>query len=333
MVSPDDVENTLTQHFKQISLEEFKERYDKYAGGDASIQRWTGPDQLPREIILSQRAAAPLPLNAYLASALTGLSEDQREQLFAVSDVISAVCEDTDIVVYEPRKSTDPIRHQHISAEEVFNRDRERVLGSDLIIHVADFASTGAGEELDFALAALIPIILVSKGDSVVSRMVLGIPALKLFVRYNTLDELRVELTQRLTEIRPILEERKLSFSEYDSNIVGNKVRILREEAQVTREQLALGSNGLLAAERLRAIEDNSDKVANPSLLELRALAALLKTTVADLVEPDLRERVSAMLQEWLDGRVAARHGMTRNDRNKIITRILLRVIDDLQRE
>ena len=224
MVSPEDAENALTQHFKQISLEEFKERYDKYAAGDNSIQRRTEPDQFPREIILSQREAAPLPLDAYLASALTGLGEDQREHLFAVSDVISAVCKDLDILVYEPRKSTDPIQHAHVSAEEVFTRDRERVLESDLIIHVADYASTGAGEELDFALAALIPIILVSKGDSVISRMVLGIPALKLFVAYNTLEELRVELTQRLTEIRPILEERKLSFSEFDSNIIGNKV-------------------------------------------------------------------------------------------------------------
>ena len=333
MVKPEDAERTLAEHFKQISLEEFKERYDKYAGADVSVQRWTPPDRPPKDVILSQREAAPLRLDAYLASALTGLSDDKREHLFAVSDVVAAVCEEMEIFVYEPRKSTDPVRHPHVSAEDVFNKDRERVLGSDLVIHIADYASTGAGEELDFALAALIPIVLVSQGDSVVSRMVLGIPGLKLSVTYNTLDELRVELTQRLTEIRPILEERKLSFSEFDYNIVGNKVRLLREESHLTREDLASNSRGLLTVERLRAIEDSSDKVSNPSLLELRAVSALLKTTVADLAEPDLSERVSVMLQEWLDGRIAARYGMTRNDRNKIITRILLRVIDDLQRE
>ena len=333
MVKPEEAERTLAEHFKQISLEEFRDRYDKYSGSEVSIQRREAPEQARRDVILTQREAAPLRLDAYLASALTGLSEEKREHLFAVSDIVVAVCEEINIDVYEPRKSTDPVLHPDILAEEVFSRDRERVLASDLVVHVADYASTGAGEELDFALAALIPILLVSKGDSAVSRMVLGIPGFKLGVKYNTLDDLRIELRQRLTEIRPILEERKLSFSEFDYNIVGNKVRVLREEAYLTRENLASNSKGLLTIERLRAIEDNSDKVSNPSLLELRALSALLKTTVADLAEPDLEERVYVMLQEWLDGRVAARYGMTRNDRNKIITRILLRVIDDLQRE
>ena len=163
--------------------------------------------------------------------------------------------------------------------------------------------------------------------------MVLGIPALKLVITYNTLDELRVQLRQRLTEIRPILEERKLSFSAFDNNIVGNKVRLLREEAYLTREEIASNSHGLLTFERLSVIEQSSDKVSNPSLMELRALSALLKTTVADLAEPDLQERLLVILHEWLDGRVAARFDMSRHDRNKIITRLLLRVIDDLQRE
>ena len=165
------------------------------------------------------------------------------------------------------------------------------------------------------------------------SRMVLGIPTLKLRVTYTTLDELRVELSERLTEIRPILEERKLSFSGFDKNIVGNKVRLLREEAQITREELASSSNGLLTADRIRGIEENTDKISNPSLLQLRALSACLKTTVADLVESDLQERVLVMLQEWLGDKVAARYPMSQNDRNKILTRTLARFIHDLNRE
>ena len=333
MVKPEDVEGALNEHFEQITLGDFKERYNKSTGGNAALQQWVPTDATTRDVILTQMEAAPLPLNAYLASALTGLSDDEREHLFAVSDLATSVCEELGIEVYEPRNSTDPVIHPDVPSGEVFEKDRQRVLSSDLVIHIADFASTGAGEELDFALAALIPIVLISRGDSVVSRMVLGIPALKLHVTYHTLDELKVELRQRLSEIRPILEERKLSFSEFDNNIVGNKVRLLREQACLTREELASNLDGLITVDRLRAIEDSNDKVSNPSLLELRSLSALLKTTVADLVEPDLSERIYVLLQEWLDGRVAARYGMSRNDRNKIISRILLRVIDDLQRE
>ena len=333
MIRPEDVERPLNDHFKQITLHEFRDRYDKYAGAENSPQRPLMLDRGSRDVILYQREAAPLGLDAYLASALTGLSEEDRVRLSDLSDLIVAVCKEVDISVYEPRNSTDPIRHAGVSAEDVFNKDRELVLGSDLVIHIADYASTGSGEEIDFALAALIPIVIVAHGESVVSRMVLGIPALKLTVTYNTLDELRMELRERLTEIRPILEQRKLTFSEFDKNIVGNKVRLLREEAQLTREDLASSSRGILTVQDLRAIEENSDKASNPSLLKLRALAVFLKTTVADLVEPDLQERVLVMLQEWLDDKVAARHGMSQNDRKKILTRVLARLISDLNRE
>ena len=333
MVNPDNVRRTLSEHFGQTTLDEFKDRHEKYVGGGDTTLAYPEEAAPGHEMILYQREAAPLRLNAYLATALTVLSEEEREHVFRISDLVGAVCNDLEIELYQPRKTTDPIQHPHVASEDVFTRDRERVLDSDLVIHIADYASTGAGEELDFALAALIPIVLVSQGETRVSRMVLGIPALKLIVTYSDLDELRIELRQRLTEIRPILEERKLSFSGFDNNIVGNKVRILREESQLTRDDLASHSGGLLTVERLRGIEENSDKISNPSLLELRALAAFLKTTVADLVEPDLQERVLVLLQEWLEGRAAARFGMSRNDRNKIITRMLLRIIDDLQRE
>ena len=333
MAKPEEAGRSLTEHFSQITLEEFQDRYEKYAGDNGSPQLPAIPDRGSRDVILRQREPAALKLQAYLASALTGLDEEQRAHMTDVAEVVAAVCEDTEIDLYEPWKSTDPIKHPNVSPEDVFDMDREHVLGSDLVIHIADYASTGAGEELDFALDALIPIILLSHGDSVVSRMVLGIPALKLKVTYTTLDELRVELKERLTEIRPILEERKLSFSGFDTNIVGNKVRLLREDAQITREELAASSKGLLTAERIRGIEENTDKMSNPSLLQLRALAACLKTTVADLVEPDLQERVLVMLQEWLGDKVAARTPMSENDRNKILTRTLARFIHDLNRD
>ena len=76
--------------------------------------------------------------------------------------------------------------------------------------------------------------------------------------------------------------------------MVGHKVRISREESGLTRADVTLQLAELLTAERLRQIEESSDKVANPTLLELRRLAVVLKTTVADLVEPDLDERMVA---------------------------------------
>jgi hypothetical protein len=43
--------------------------------------------------------------------------------------------------------------------------DHDRVVTSDVVIHLCHYASTGAGEELGFAYAALVPIINLAPGD------------------------------------------------------------------------------------------------------------------------------------------------------------------------
>ena len=328
MVNPQDAQKIMATHFKQITLDEFKDLREKYVGEVDKALLPIPANSEDTAMILYQREAAPLRLNAYLASALTSLTSDQLNHLIAVSETVASVCADLEIDLYEPRKVTDPVNHPQVPPEDVFNMDRKRVLNSDLVIHVADYASTGAGEELEFALSALIPIVVIAHGDAQVSRMVTGIPALKLIITYDDLRELDQVLRARLSEIRPILEERKLAFSDFDKNMVGHKVRISREESGLTRPDVALQLGELLTAERLRQIEESSDKVANPTLLELRRLAVVLKTTVADLVEPDLDERMIALLQELMLGRVEARFGMSSRDQRKIFRRMLYRVLD-----
>ena len=331
MVNPLDAGKVIGEHFRQIRLEEFERLNDEYVGEAISNSLSARENQAPSDMVLWQRDAAPLRLNAYLASGLTGLSSDDRAHLVRVSEVIEKVCRGLEIDLFEPRLATDPVDHPEVSAEEVFANDRERVLSSDLVIHVADYPSTGSGEELDFALGALVPIVIVARGESCVSRMVTGIPALKLTITYSDVDDLRDELRERLTEIRPILEERKLVFSQFDKNMVGNKVRISREDSYLTREEVAKHSGDVLTAERIRDIESNSDKVSNPTLLELRTLATVLKTTVADLVEPDLGERMIALLQEWMLNGVASRYGISDNDQRVMLRRLLYRVLDQTE--
>ena len=331
MVSPMDAQKVLDEHFKQITLDEFKERHDEYIVKEdaALIPVANIPEAAP--VILYQHEAAPLRLDAYLASALTGLNEAERQHISSVSKIVASVCKGLQIDLYEPGKSTDPVKNPEVPAEDVFKIDKEHVLKSDLLVHIADFASTGAGEELDFALAALIPIVLVAHGDTKVSRMVTGIPALKLIITYNSLDELRDELRDRLSDIRPILEQRKLAFSKFDKNMVGNKVRITREESGLTKEDLASHSGNLLTVERIREIEGSHDNISNPSLLELRTIAAVLKTTIADLVEPDLGERMFALLREWMLKGVAARSIMSEKEQRIVLRRILYRVFDSTE--
>ena len=331
MVNPLDAGKVIGEHFRQIRLDEFERLHNEYVGEASSASLPVLENRTSSDMVLWQRDAAPLRLNAYLASGLTGLSTDDRAHLARVSQAIEKVCRGLEIDLFEPRLATDPVDHPDVPAAEVFANDREKVLRSDLVIHVADYPSTGSGEELDFALGALVPIVIVARGESRVSRMVTGIPALKLAITYRDVDDLRDELRERLNEIRPILEERKLVFSQFDKNMVGNKVRVSREDSYLTREEVAKHSGDVLTAERIRDIESNSDKVSNPTLLELRTLAAVLKTTVADLVEPDLGERMIALLQEWMLNGVASRYGTSDHDQRVMLRRLLYRVLDQTE--
>lgn len=331
MVNPQEAQKIMEEHFQQITLDEFEERVEKYVGKGEKVSPMIADSPEESSMILYQHEAAPLSLNAYLASALTGLNEKQKDHVIAVSNIVDAVCKDIGIDLYEPRKATDPVEHPDVKATDVYNMDRERVLKSDLLVHMADFASTGAGEELDFAQSALIPIVLIAHGNTRVSRMVSGIPAFNLSVTYTDLNDLQIELRERLAEIRPILEQRKLAFSDFEKNMVGNKVRVTRQESQLTREDVASNSGDVLTVERIRQIEGSFDKISNPSLMELRILAAVLKTTVADLVEPDLDERMIALLKEWMLKGVAARFTMSEKDQRTVLRRILHRVIINIE--
>jgi transcriptional regulator with XRE-family HTH domain len=350
----------IRQHFAEVSSDQFRANLARYspellefqlASSSADAQE---KPQMNNQLQLLPYSlptphSAPLPLSAYLASPLTGLSPDQRQLIFHLSDSVGEICREFGIDLYEPRKKTDPVHHADVADSEVFRVDREKVVGSDLLIFLAHYPSVGAGEELDFAYNALVPIIIISHQDTRVSRMVTGLPALGARITYEEPEEFRDQLRERLAEIRPILEERKLAFANYDVNLVGERIRLRREALGFTREQVASArlieakkasdddKIAYLSVESLAAIEEGTDRISNPSLLQLRQIAATLGTTVADLVEPDLNERLLAVLQDWVSGRQAARDWGSAwpsiKDRNKLLRRVLYRLMDSLEEE
>jgi transcriptional regulator with XRE-family HTH domain len=274
-----------------------------------------------------------IPLSAYLASALTGLEEVQKALIVHLSDITSLVCRAVDIELYEPRKKTDPVHHANVPDAEVFKTDRERVVSSDLLIHLCHFPSTGSGGELGFAYDALVPMILIAPGEQRVSRMITGIPSLKIEIRYEEPEDLRAMLEDRLIEIRPLLEQRRLTMSGFSENVVGARIKELRLDANLSREDLA--SRVGLTSEGLADIEENIDTVSNPSLTKLRLIATALKTTVAELVNPDYHEAMLASIQSLMSEKTAAAAarftGMSDKDKRALLRRFLARVSNELE--
>jgi hypothetical protein len=85
-----------------------------------------------------------------------------------------------------------------------------------------------------------------------------------------------------------------------------------------------------MSAERLASIEEKNDLESNPSLMELREIATMLKTTVSEIVEPNLVLQIFQQLKHWTEGREAARTFISDADRRRIIRALLIRMADSL---
>ncbi|MEO5878306.1 MAG: helix-turn-helix transcriptional regulator [Streptosporangiaceae bacterium] len=224
-------------------------------------------------------------LVGYLASALTGLSGEARTEVFAISDVVAGVCADTGIDLYQPRKSTDPVHHSGIPDDEVFRLDRERVAGSDLLIHLAHHPSTGAGQELVIAKGALVPIIVLAAEGALVSRMVTGLPGV-LVVRHHDLPTLAERLARQIEELRPTLTTRRAAFAVHDRPAFGSRLKELRQARGLTEQGLvaAMRVPELISVRELRDWESSSDRESNLHLVQIREIAAALNVSPADLL-------------------------------------------------
>ena len=175
----------------------------------------------------------------------------------------------------------------------------------------------------------MLPIILVFPDKTIVSRMILGIPSLIVQIAYKDIDDLQNNLNELLANIRPLLEARKMAFQKYRVNVVGQKIQEVRQAAKLTREDVSRAV-GHLSAGELRDIEEKTDLESNPSLLQLRQIATVLKTSVAELVEPNLQQQILAMLNNWVADREFARTFISEADRKRILKTVLRRLADDL---
>jgi hypothetical protein len=91
-----------------------------------------------------------------------------------------------------------------------------------------------------------------------------------------------------------------------------------------------------LEAAAIRYLEDNIDIVSNPPLTQLRLIATALKTTVAELVNPDYTESILSGIQSMLDERTlqtaAARFkGVSTKDQTALMKHFLIRFLNFLE--
>jgi transcriptional regulator with XRE-family HTH domain len=236
------------------------------------------------ECIVSLDPEAHL-LLAYFASALTGLTEVQRGEIFADAAAVRDVCEDSKTLLYEPSAYTDPERNAKVPPERVYEIDHAQVSRSDFVILDTRYPSFGAGQELEIAKNEGIPVVLLIPYGTLPSRMVRGTCARLHHVQFSTEDELRRELRTVLPTLNADLLARRHHNAQLGDGSFASRLKERREKLHL--DYSALGRYVGLAPRAIEQLEKGL--FPNPPLRILEALALALLTSVSYLVDGVMR--------------------------------------------
>jgi transcriptional regulator with XRE-family HTH domain len=217
---------------------------------------------------------------AYFASALTSLSAEQKTVLFEEAATVREVCEAHHTFLYEPSHYTDPDLHPELSPERVYEIDRAQVSASHLMILHAGHASFGAGQELEIAGNAGIPVLLLMGKNVRISRMVLGSFARTTPIAFSTVQDLRAQLGHALDVTFNALVAR----AEPPASDIGSRIKERRNKLGLQHSVIAQAT-GLSEAAIADLEKDSTDHLTNPSLTTIRRLAKVLDTTASYLID------------------------------------------------
>ena len=135
----------------------------------------------------------------YVCGPLTGLDEKEGARLRHLYEEIGELCGYLfDTPGFVPHKHFDPITNPDPSPFEVERSDRAAVLSSLCLVAIADHPSWGGGIEVEIARANNIPVILIWRKGTKVSRLLRGNPAIKAEFEYESEEDALMFLEDEL---------------------------------------------------------------------------------------------------------------------------------------
>lgn len=223
------------------------------------------------------------PLHGYVASALTGLQAEVRENVAFITHAIARACKEFDLYIYQPRKATDPVVHSAIKAEAVYELDRKRVLSADILVVVANHHSFGVGQEIEIAAGMGKPTILLRRDGVSLSRMVTGsFLNVQANIVYSSPEDLEQKLHQ---ELPPVLQRIRSREAESASTLqkLGQRLRSLREEAGFDQTEVA---NALgVSLNLIRSVEERPAAYHNIGIVIVDRMTRLYGVSIKALVD------------------------------------------------
>jgi transcriptional regulator with XRE-family HTH domain/nucleoside 2-deoxyribosyltransferase len=220
-----------------------------------------------------------IPLRAYLASALTDLSKDDRDRVYEISRQLKALCALHGVALYLPFEHTDPVAHSDIPAPQVYERDRKQVVTSDFLLVLCAAASYGVGQENEIAANHGVPVAYLIQKGSRVSRMLLGSDTRKVVIEYENTADLLAQIKEFLLSTTPALTKKRESIGATEPLGIGQRIRDLRERTNVPRKSLTdlMGVD----EQRLVRVEEHSQEEGSLTVGQLRDLANYLNVDIS----------------------------------------------------
>ncbi len=112
-------------------------------------------------------------MRIYISGALAGSSDLAKARL--LYEDVAVRLKGVGLRPYLPHSQTDPEHQADVSSAEVFTRDLNELLSSDVVLAFLGEPSLGVGAEIALALGRRLPVVGVWPEGTRVSRFVLGL--------------------------------------------------------------------------------------------------------------------------------------------------------------
>lgn len=142
---------------------------------------------------------------------------------------VAQIAAKNNVSVYEPSKYMDPNVHDYIRPEQIYQKNRDIIRTSDLLIAYVGIVSAGVAMEIEIANSFRVPVILLYERSAYnkISRMVLGCRMAKHQLSADSLVELSNDFKTKLPQIlSEIAEERTYVLTPQKTNLIKQLVAI-----------------------------------------------------------------------------------------------------------
>jgi len=128
---------------------------------------------------------------AYISGPITTINPTE---VLAFYEAIGSLCREIGLQPYVPHLDTDATTDVSITPSEVYEKDVQEIITSELLIAYVGIPSVGVGAELGRAAMNGIPVILLYERGARVSRLVRGIPTVVAEIQFNDYEDALAQL-------------------------------------------------------------------------------------------------------------------------------------------